>query len=247
MWVRGLVTSSKALLNSEPNQLLPPKRPGSSHVSYYKERLKCSKEGKLSVGAMAREWREMSPQQKARYEEDCLRRLEEYQKQMKEFSQNFASERDKQLYLRSIKKQKKVSAYDVMKKDRLYNLPSAERNSYILKKASEDYRNLTSSELQAYQKMADKINRDKHIAKEKLKKKLGKPQKLSVYSIMKKDRVAKLPKEQRWEYVLRNAASDYKNLTARERQEYEKMAKEYNEEREKKMSKILQWQYQHII
>ena len=83
MSVCGLVTSSKTLLNYQPNQLLPPKRPVNSFRSYYKERYK---EIKLSVSAVAKEWREMSPQQKVRYEEDYLRKHEEYQKQMKEFS-----------------------------------------------------------------------------------------------------------------------------------------------------------------
>ena len=150
VWVRGLDTSSKTLLNWEPNQLLPPKRPGSSYMSYYKERLKCCKEGKLCLATVAREWREMSPQQKTRYQEDFLRKQEEYHKQMKEFSQNFASERDKRLYLCSIKKQRKMSAYEAMKKDKVYGLPSTEQSSYILQKAHEDYKNLTSSELQAY-------------------------------------------------------------------------------------------------
>ena len=163
MSVRGLVTSSKTLLNYQPNQLLPPKRPVNSFGSYYKERYK---EVKLSVSAVAKEWREMSPQQKARYQEDYLRNHEEYQKQMKEFSQNFASETGKWLYLRSIKKGRKMSAYKAMKKDRIYNLPSEERSFYTVQKAKEDYKNLTSSELQAYLKMADTINTDKLIAKE---------------------------------------------------------------------------------
>ena len=110
VWERGLVISSKTLLNWEPNQLLPPKRPGSSSMSYCKERLKCYKEVKLSLTTVAREWREMSPQQKARYQKVFLRKQEEYQQQMKEFSQNFANERDKQLYHCSIKKQRKMSA-----------------------------------------------------------------------------------------------------------------------------------------
>ena len=160
MSVRGLVTSSKTLLNSQPNQLLPPKRPVNSFLSYYKERCK---EGKLSAASVAKEWREMSPQQKAKYQEDYLRKHEEYQKQIKEFSQNFASETDKRLYLRSIKKGRKMSAYKAMKKDRIYYLPSEERSFYTVQKAKEDYKNLTCSELQAYQKMADTINRDKTI------------------------------------------------------------------------------------
>ena len=84
---------------------------------------------------------EMSHQQKTKYQEDFLRKQEEYQKQMKEFSQNFASERDKRLYLYSIIKPRKESAYHVMKKDRVNNLPSEERSSYILQKACEDYKN----------------------------------------------------------------------------------------------------------
>ena len=243
MSVRGLVTSSKTLLNPQPNQLLPPKRPVTSFGSYYKERYK---EVKLSVSAVAKEWREMSPQQKARYQEDYLRNHEEYQKQMNEFSQNFPSETDKRLYLRSIKKGRKMSAYQAMKKDRVYNLPSEERSFYTVQKAKEDYKNLTCSELQAYLKMAETINGDKLKTQEKLNKKLSNPRKITVYSIMKKDRAPKLPKEQRREYVLRNAASDYKNLTAQERQEYEKMAKEHNEKR-KNMYEILQQRRQHSI
>ena len=246
VWVRGIVTPSKSLLNSEPNKLLPPKRPGNSYMRYCKERLKGSKEVILAAASVAKEWREMSPQQKEKYEEDFLREQEEYHEQMKEFSQNFASEKDKQLYLRSIKKQRKVSAYQVMKKDRVNNLPSEERSFYTVQKAKEDYKNLTCSELQAYQKMAETINGDKLKTQEKLNKKLSNPRKITVYNIMTKDRALKLPKEQRQEYMLRNAASDYKNLTAQERQEYEKMAKEYNEKREK-IYGIIQRQCQHSI
>ena len=246
MSVLGLVISSKTLLNYQPNQLLPPKRPGNSYMSYYKERQKGSKEVKLTAASVAKEWREMSPQQKEKYEEDFLREQEEYHEQMKEFSQNFPSETDMRLYLRSIKQGRKMSAYKAMKKERIYNLPSEERSFYTVQKAKEDYKNLTSSELQAYLKMADTINEDKLMTEEKLKKKLSNPTKLSVYSIMVKDRAAKLPKEQRQEYMLRNAGSDYKNLTAQERQEYEKMAKEYNKKREK-IYGIIQRQRQHSI
>ena len=70
-------------------------------MNYCKEILKYCKEGKLFLATVARE---MSSQQKARYQEDFLRKQEEYQKQMKEFSQNFAtSERDKLLCLCCIK------------------------------------------------------------------------------------------------------------------------------------------------
>ena len=105
-------------------------------------------------------------------------------------------------------------------------MQSSERRTKFLhiSKACEDYKNLTSSELQSYQKIAENVEKDKHV---------GKPHKIYVLSVTVKDRAAKLLKEQRWEYVLRNAASKYKNLTAQERREYEKIAKEYNEKREK--------------
>ena len=130
-----------------------------------------------------------------------------------------------------------MSVYEAMKKDKVYGLPSTERSSYILQKAHEDYKNLTSSELQAYQKMAEHFKKDKHV---------GKPHKISVFSVMMKDLAAKLPKKQRQEYIISNAASDYNNLTAQEREEYEKMAKECNKKREK-IFEIIQHQRQHRI
>ena len=80
----------------------------------------------------------MSPQRKARYEEDYQRRREEYQKQMKEFSQNFACIKDQRLYLLSNKKRGKVSAYNAMVKDRASKLSSEERGDHVLRKAKED-------------------------------------------------------------------------------------------------------------
>ena len=85
--------------------------------------------------------------------------------------------------------------------------------------------------------MAENFKKDKHG---------GKPHKISVFSVMMKDRAAKLPKKQQQEYIFRNVASDYKNLTAQEREEYEKMAKECNKKREK-IFEIIQRQRQHSI
>ena len=249
------------------------------------ERYKDSKGEKLSISTVGREWREMCPQQKAKYEEDYQKRLEEYQKQMKEFSQNFASEKDQRLYLRSIKKQGYHTAYNVMVKDRASKLPREERRDYAIHMAKEDYKNLTSSELQTYQHMADSINKEnkkndtlhmsnkmsiynamfkertanrsveevadysKKVKREfenltdaevrryeeladiksennwrKNKKKVSKPRKILAYHVMLKERAAKLPKEYRFIYVSRWAKVDYRNLSVRERQEYQKIA-----------------------
>jgi len=48
---------------------------------------------------------------------------------------------------------------------------------------------------------------------------------------MKKDRAAKLPKEERMEYMRTKSPEDYKNLTIEERQKYEAMAEECNKKR----------------
>jgi len=81
------------------------------------------------------------------------------------------------------------------------------------------------------------------MRKEKIKKYFNsvtvKPSKVSVYAIMKKDRAAKLPKEERVEYMLTKSSRDYKNLTPEERQKYESMAEEYNKKRMKVYNTLL--------
>ena len=271
---------------------VPPKKPFPAYNIYVSERFKNSKGEKLSLSTIATEWREMSPQRKARYEEDYQRRREEYQKQMKEFSQNFACKKDQRLYLLSIKKQGKVTAYSAMVKDRASKLPSEEREDYVLQKAKEDYKNLTSSELQTYQHIADNINKESKkyhglhkpstvsvfsamfgertanrsmvevqdylkkakrefdnltdtelIAYEQLADGMNdnnwhkyidrvysKP-KISALQVMTKERAAKLPKEDRLNYVLRLSGMDYKNLSVQERLEYQKIADDLNKKR----------------
>jgi len=76
---------------------------------------------------------------------------------MKAFSQNFATKNDQTIYLLSLKKKKRASAYSVMMKDRTSKLPREERLDYLLYEGGEDYKSLTSSELQDYQQMADNI------------------------------------------------------------------------------------------
>ena len=275
---------------------VPPKKPSSAYVVYTSERYKDSKGEKLSLSTIAREWREMSPQQKVRYKEDYQRRHEEYQKQMKEFSQNFTTKRDQRLYLLSNKKHGKATACSVMMKDRASKLPKEERRDYVLHKSKVDYKNLTSSELQTYQHMADNINKENKkyhtlhkpstlsayyamlaertanrpleevvdypkkakrefdnltdtelIAYEELAdsmrennwhkyidKVYSKPKKVSARHVMLKERAAKLPKEDRVNYVFRLSSMDYKNLSVQERQEYQKIADGLN----KKMIKI---------
>ena len=85
--------------------------------------------------------------------------------------------------------------------------------------------------------MAENVKKDKRV---------GKPHKISIFCVMRKDRATKLPKKQRHECIFRNAASDYKNLTAQKRKEYDKMAKECNKKREK-IFEIIQRQCQHSI
>jgi len=81
------------------------------------------------------------------------------------------------------------------------------------------------------------------MRKEKCKKYLktvnSKPHKISVLTVMMKDRVAKLPKEERREYLFKKASKDYKNLTSEERQEYESMAEECNKKRMKVYETLL--------
>ena len=165
---------------SEGPPLERPKKPFPAYSAYVGERFKNSKGEKLSLSTIGREWREMSPQKKARYEEDFRRRCEEYQKQMKEFSKNFANIKDQRLYLLSSKKRGKATAFSAMKKDRACKLPSEERGDYVLHKAKEDYKNLTSSELQTYQHMADNINKENKNKNQYLHK----PSKISVYKAM---------------------------------------------------------------
>ena len=262
-------------------------------MTYTSERYKDSKGEKLSFSTVGREWREMRPQQKARYEEDYQKRREEYQKQMKEFSQNFASIKDQRLYLRSIEKQGYPTAYNVMVKDRASKLPREERRDYVIHMAKEDYKNLTSSELQIYQHMADNINKENKKndtlhkshkmsvynamvkertanrsveevadyskkAKREFKnltdaevgryekladsksedncqkytdKVYSKPRKVPAFHVMLKERVAKLPKEDRFVYVSRGSRVDYRNLSVRERQEYQKIADDLSRKR----------------
>ena len=214
----GHVLPAKTPSLSELGGPVPPKKPLSAYMSYVSERYKDSKGGKLSLSSIARGWREMSSQQKARYKEDYQGRLEEYQKQMKEFSQNFACKKDQQLYLQSINKQGKVSAYSAMKKDRASKLPREERRDYMLHKSKEDYKNLTSSELQTYQHMADTINKEnkKYHA-------LHKPRKISVFKAMFGERTANRSVEVVQDYF-KKAKREFDNLTDTELKAYKELA-----------------------
>ena len=89
-------------------------------MTYTNERFEDSKAEKLSLSTVGRELQEMSPQQKARYNEDYQRRREEYQKKTKEFSHNFATKTDQYLYLLSIKtkEERKLTVLNTMRKDR---------------------------------------------------------------------------------------------------------------------------------
>ena len=297
----GHVLPAKTPPLSELEGPVPPKKPVTAYTTYCSERYKDSKVGKLSLSTIGREWREMSPQKKARYQEDFQRRREEYQKQMKEFSQNFACKTDQILYLLSNKKRGKATALSAMKKDRASKLPSEERVGYVLHKAKEDYKNLTSSELQTYQHIADNVNKEskkyhtlhktnkvsvfhamykertanrsvEEVANywKKAKREYenlsdsevrayeeladnmsgnnwhkyidgvySKPRKVSVYHVMMKERAAKLPKEDRSNYVLRLSNMEYKNLSVLERQEYQKIADDLYRKRIKIYEAIL--------
>ena len=255
----------------------------------------------MSLSTIGREWREMSPKKKARYQEDYQRRLEEYQKQMKKFSHNFATKKDQRVYFLSIKEQRKLTAFSAMVKDRASKLPREERRDYMLHKSQEDYKNLTSSELQTYQHMADNINKENkkyhalhkpkkvsvydvmfgerttnrsvevvHDYKKKAKREFDnltdtelrayeeladimsennwhkcidrvfcKPRRISARSVMRKERAAKLPKEDRVNYLMHWSIVEYKNLSAVERQAYQKMADDLNKKRIK-IHKIMQ-------
>ena len=196
---------------------VPPKRPLCAYVTYMSERYKDSKGEKLSFSTVAREWREMCPQQKARYQEDFQKRREEYQKQMKEFSQNFASEKDQHLYLLSNKKQGKFTAFNAMVKDRASKLPREERRDYVVHMAKEDYKNLTSSELQTYQHMADNIN------KENKKDTLHISNKRSIYNAMVKERTANRSVEEVADYC-NKVKREFENLTDAEVSRYKELA-----------------------
>ena len=197
---------------------VPPKKPFPAYNIYVSERFKNSKGEKLSLSTIATEWREMSPQRKARYEEDYQRRLEEYQKQMKEFSKNFACKIDQILYLLSNKKRGKATALSAMMKDRASKLPSEERGDYVLHKAKEDYKNLTSSELQTYQHIADNINKEnkKYHA-------LHKPSKISVFKAMFGERTANRSMVEVQDYW-KKAKREFDNLRYTEFIAYEQLA-----------------------
>ena len=84
------------------------------------------------------------------------------------------------LCLLSIKEEKLL-----LQKDQASKLPREECNDYVAHMAKEDYKNLTSSELQTYQHMADNVNKEskKYHA-------LHKPKKVSVFHAMLKERTA---------------------------------------------------------
>jgi len=58
-------------------------------------------------------------------------------------------------------KPSKISVYAVMKKDRAAKLPKEKRTEYVFKKASEDYKNLTSEERMEYEAMAKECDKKK--------------------------------------------------------------------------------------
>ena len=215
----GHVLPAKTPPLSELKGPVPPKKPLSAYITYCSERYKDSKGGKLSLSTIGREWREMSPQKKARYQEYFQRRREEYQKQMKEFSHNFATKTDQSLYLLSNKKQGIVTAYSAMVKDRASKLPREERRDYMLHKSKEDYKSLTSSELQTYQHMADNIKENKKYHA------LHKPKKISVNDVMFRERTANRSVEVVQDYM-KKAKREFDNLTERA---YEELADIMNE------------------
>ena len=210
--------SPSGVLSLPPAELegpLPPKKLLNAFAAYVTEGYKDSKRDYLPLSTLAREWRETSPRQKARYEKDSRRRYEEFYRQMKEFSQSFASKGDQRLYLLSIKGKGNSTAYSMMKKDRASKLPREECSDYMLHKAKEDYKNLTSSELQAYQQMADNVNKENNT--------LRKPCKVSAYNAMLKERAATLGVDEGDNCKTKKAVIEYQNLTASEVKAHEEL------------------------
>jgi len=117
----------------------------------------------------------MGPQQKARFEEDYLKK--------EEFLKNFVNKNYLNLYLRSLITRKR-GAYQAMVKDRASKLPKEQHTDYAVYKSMEEYKNLTTEELQTYQEMADTINKEKY---------LGFTKHVSLLDAMKKERAVKLP------------------------------------------------------
>jgi len=191
LYQRGLFSSisSRKKLNlptSEQDRPLPPRKPLNCFLAYIKKRFKQTGE-KLTLTIIAREWREMDPQQKAKFEEEFLTRREEYQRQMEEFSKNF------RLYRLITGKKRRINSYHIFGKDQASKLPKEQRADYIQCKAKEEYKNLTTEELKAYQEMADNINKENKVFA---------TQKPNSYDAMRKERAAKLPKEERFNYIL---------------------------------------------
>jgi len=161
--------------------------------------------------------------------EELSRKLGEgYSYQLEDTLTIFSNNKER-LYLLKVAKLRKLSAYDTMKQDRMYNLPVEDRMHYCAYKASKDYKNLTAAELKFYREMADTINlgRLKNYEKE-LKKMPEPPYKVTPFVVMKKCRMIEIPKGKRWDYYLRKAWIEYNNLSASEISEYTRIAEQIN-------------------
>ena len=124
-------------------------------------------------------------------------------------------------------KPNKVAVFIAMFGERTANR-SVEVVQDYLKKAKREFDNLTDTELRAYEKLADSMsenNRHKYINKV-----YSKPT-ISAYHVMIMERAAKLPKEDRVNYVFHLSGMDYKNLSVQERLEYQKIADDLNKKR----------------
>jgi len=151
---------------------IPPKRSLNPYIIFCSERLQGK--GREGMKLAGKEWREIDPQEKKKYEEKSKDLKEKYEKEVQLFSQKFANEKELNLHLkkyseyckslksyRLMKRVKskpiKVSAYEAMIVYRTSQLPPEKRFEYVKKQAVLDYRNLTLEERKKYEDVADNI------------------------------------------------------------------------------------------
>ena len=167
------------------------------------------------------------PRRSTRSKELAIILGEDYSKQ-KGVLKMFSNKKER-LYLLRVTEVRKLTAYNMMMKDRSHKLPVEDRTHYLMHKACEDYKNLSAAELKYYQEVADTMSiiRRKEY-EEKLKMKPCPPSPLTPFIVMRKCRMTEVPREERYEYYHWTASKEYSNLSASDLLEYKKATEEIN-------------------
>ena len=132
----------------------------------------------------------------------------------------FLNEKER-LYLPKVTPVSKLSAYNMMRKDRAHKLPVEDRSHYVLHKASEDFKSLSAAERKHYQEMAETLAISKRKEyEEKLKMKPCPPRHITPFMVMRKCRMAEVPREERHECFSRTALKEYRKLSASDLSRY---------------------------